>query len=90
MIFFYGGGYNSGYCGGWLYNGTNLAYLTNTIIVVVNYRLGALGFLYDNNNEIYGNMGYFDGVFATNWTKRNIPAFGGDKNKITIFGMYSF
>eukprot|EP01084_Bolivina_argentea_P285114 488856_1 len=86
MIFFYGGGYNSGFCGGWLYNGTNLAYLTNTIIVTVNYRVGALGFLYDNNNEIYGNMGYLDGVFATNWTKKNIASFGGNGNKITIFG----
>ncbi len=86
MVFFYGGGYDSGYCGGWLYNGTNLAHLTNTIIVTVNYRLGFLGFLYDENNKINGNMGYLDGVFATNWTKRNIGAFGGDSDKITIFG----
>lgn len=86
MLFFHGGGYSQGYGGGWLYNGSNLAFATDTIIVSANYRLGPLGWLYDNKYNIQGNQGYFDSLFALKWVKDNIKSFGGDPDKITIFG----
>jgi len=86
MLFFHGGGYSQGYGGGWLYNGTNLAFTTNTIIVSANYRLGPLGWLYDDQNGIQGNQGYFDSLSALKWVKYNIKAFGGDPDRMTIFG----
>ena len=86
MLFFHGGGYSQGYGGGWLYNGTNLAFTTDTIIVSANYRLGPLGWLYDDLYNIKGNQGYFDSLFALKWVKSNIAAFGGNPDQITIFG----
>ena len=86
LVFFYGGGYTQGYSGGWLYNGTNLAFGTNSVVVTVNYRVGILGFLLDESNGLLGNQGYLDTVFATQWTKRNIAQFGGDAAKMTVFG----
>ena len=68
MLFIHGGGFENGYGGGILYNSTNFANLTNHVIVSMNYRLGALGFLYDQNIGLRGNYGYMDQVMqATNF-----------------------
>merc|ERR1712136_326011 len=59
---------------------------TGTIMVTMNYRLGYLGFLTYDEAGISGNQGLKDQRMAMKWVHENIEAFGGDKNKITIFG----
>lgn len=62
------------------------------IIVTLNYRLGALGFLchlllgVDGVNEAGGNLGLWDQLAAITWVRENIAAFGGDPDNITVFG----
>jgi len=62
------------------------------IVVTINYRLGALGFLAhpvlsaESTNHVSGNYGIKDQQFALQWVRRNIAAFGGDPDNVTIFG----
>ena len=62
------------------------------IVVTINYRLGALGFLAhpaltaESPHHISGNYGIMDQQFALKWVQRNIGAFGGDPQRVTIFG----
>ena len=56
------------------------------MVVSINYRLGLLGFLNLNNAAVSGNQGLKDQVEALRWVQNNILAFGGDPNKVTIFG----
>lgn len=62
------------------------------ILVSINYRVGALGFLahdwlsQENKEGISGNYGILDQIAALKWVRENIGAFGGDKDKITVFG----
>lgn len=63
---------------------------TQSIIVVPQYRLGALGFLYmggaSKKTTIEGNFGLQDQVLAMEWVRDNIAAFGGDGNRVTLMG----
>lgn len=59
---------------------------TNTIYVTINYRLGALGFLWDESLGITGNYGYLDQLLALEWIYENIHQFGGDPESIIISG----
>ena len=79
---------------GSMYDGTNFA-LQDVILVSINYRLGALGFLNwspfgkaigKGIGSIKGNFGIADQILAMKWVEDNIERFGGDKSKITIFG----
>jgi carboxylesterase type B len=97
-VWIHGGSFTSG--SGAIYNGTGLvaASLSNSspiIVVSINYRLGILGFLVDQ--ELYdeksadgksttGNYGFLDQVQAIKWVKANIASFGGNPNDITIGG----
>jgi carboxylesterase type B len=58
------------------------------VLVSFNYRVGVIGFLSldDRSLNVPGNAGLKDQTFALKWIKRNISAFGGDPNDITIFG----
>ena len=90
-VWFHGGGYTEGAGSVDVYDGTNLARHA-LIVVTVNYRLGALGFLAlpqlsaESPNHVSGNYGFLDGIAALEWVKNNIAAFGGDPAKVTIGG----
>ncbi|KAK7500048.1 hypothetical protein BaRGS_00008595 [Batillaria attramentaria] len=64
----------------------NLAAFGNVIFVTFNYRLGALGFLSTDDQKAPGNYGLWDQRLALQWVHTNIGAFGGDPNKITLYG----
>ncbi|KAH0814588.1 hypothetical protein GEV33_008200 [Tenebrio molitor] len=85
MIFFHGGGW---LCGGGnsLWYGPDILLDRDVILVVTNYRLGPLGFLSTGDAACPGNNGMKDQNLAMRWVKDNVAAFGGDPEKITIFG----
>merc|ERR1711881_365798 len=58
----------------------------DVVVVTINYRLGPLGFLTFGNDLASGNLGLRDQQLAIQWTRNYIQNFGGDPNKITIFG----
>jgi len=74
------------------YDGTELAQNGNVVVVTINYRLGALGFISSrllSNESGYnasGNYGYMDQIRALKWVNRNIAAFGGEPGNITLLG----
>ncbi|CAM4025920.1 carboxylesterase/lipase family protein [Smaragdicoccus niigatensis] len=85
-IFIHGGSYSNGWSGEPIYLGERLARKGDIVYVSINYRLGALGYL---DLSLFGfptNLGIRDQVAALQWVNRNIAAFGGDPNNVTIFG----
>lgn len=58
----------------------------DVILVVVQYRLGYLGFLSTGDDAAPGNLGIWDQIEALRWVQKNIESFGGDPNRVTIFG----
>ena len=56
------------------------------VVVTINYRLGALGFMAIEGSDISGNQGLKDQLLSLRWVKENIANFGGDPNRITIAG----
>ena len=89
MVWIHGGGLTLGWGHQRGYDGTNLA-KQGVVLVSVNYRLGALGFLahpaLSAEAGTSGNYGLLDQVAALEWVQRNIAAFGGDRGNVTIFG----
>lgn len=91
MVWLHGGGFTSGSGSFTIYDGANLAAHHDVVVVTVNHRLNAFGFLYlaDIGGTRYaqaGNVGMLDIVQALQWVHDNIPAFGGDPGNVTIFG----
>lgn len=85
MVWIHGGGFVTG--SGSEYDGHILAETQDVIVVTINYRLGALGFLsHPELGDASGNFGLLDQEMALQWVKRNIEAFGGDPKRVTIFG----
>ncbi|KAG5895361.1 hypothetical protein JTB14_029588 [Gonioctena quinquepunctata] len=85
MFFIYGGGFIEGASVEINY-GANHFMDHDVIIVTSNYRVGPFGFLSTGDDVIPGNNGLKDQLLALQWTNENIQYFGGDPNKITIFG----
>jgi para-nitrobenzyl esterase len=91
MVWFHGGGYDQGTGGSIGYDGAGLALHQDVVVVSVNHRLNVLGYLFlgeAGGSEFEGsaNVGQLDLVAALQWVRDNISAFGGDPNKVLIFG----
>ena len=84
MVWIHGGDFTSGYADD--YNVNALVREGDIIVVTINYRLNIFGFLTASNPVQPGNAGLHDQVMALKWVKTNIGSFGGDPEKITIFG----
>ncbi|XP_050314656.1 esterase FE4-like isoform X2 [Anthonomus grandis grandis] len=84
MVWFYGGSFREGSAD--IYSPDYFMQENNVVIVTFNYRLGFFGFLSTEDDYAPGNYGMKDMVLALKWVQRNIHKFGGDKNRVTIFG----
>ena len=91
MVWIHGGAFNIGSGSQPEYDGRNLAG-KGVVLVTINYRLGPLGFLVhpllskESAQDTSGNYGLLDQIAALKWVQRNIAAFGGDPDRVTIFG----
>ena len=91
LVYFYGGGFVGGDGSEYRYDGASLA-RRGIVTVTVNYRLGVFGFLAlpaladESQHHATGNYGLLDQVAALRWVHRNIAAFGGDPDEVTIGG----
>ena len=91
MVWIHGGAFVTGAGTIGTYNGKHLAARGDVVVVTINYRLGALGFLNlrdatDGKHEARGVEGLRDQIAALNWVKENIARFGGDPQNVTVFG----
>ena len=92
MVYIHGGAYFSGGSADPLYNGANFAAAHDVVIVTINYRLNVFGSLCLwalPGGEDYVDAGYLnilDQICALEWIKENIAAFGGDPERVTLFG----
>lgn len=91
LVWIYGGGFNFGGTAEPTYNGAKLA-KKGVVLVSIAYRVGQLGFLAhpelsaEDPNHVSGNYGLLDMIAGLKWIKTNIAAFGGDPDRVTIFG----
>jgi para-nitrobenzyl esterase len=91
MVWFHGGGYAAGSANSPLSDGVRLCHRGNVVVVSVNHRLNAFGYLYlaelgGPEFKDSGNVGQLDLVLALEWVRDNIAEFGGDPNRVLIFG----
>ncbi|NMB51092.1 MAG: carboxylesterase family protein [Bacteroidales bacterium] len=91
FVWIYGGGFGAGSTSEPNYNGENLA-RKGVVLVSIAYRVGQLGFFAhpelsrENPQNVSGNYGLLDMIAGLQWIRDNIAAFGGDPDKVTIFG----
>lgn len=86
MVYLYGGGFTSGSGKNPNTDGTNLASRGDVVVVSVNYRVGNVGFLAFDDGVHNGNYALSDMVAALEWVKQYIQYFGGDADRVTLFG----
>jgi len=87
MVYFHGGAYSNGSVTDPLNDGAALAARGDVVVVTVNHRLNALGYLYlPGRFPDGGNAGQLDLICALEWVQRNIAAFGGDPGNVALFG----
>jgi para-nitrobenzyl esterase len=91
LVYFHGGAYNNGSVNSALYDGKHLCQRGDVVVVTVNHRLNAFGFLYlgaidPKQYPDSGNVGMLDLVLALKWVRENIAEFGGDPSRVLIFG----
>ncbi|MAJ09248.1 carboxylesterase family protein [Ponticaulis sp.] len=91
MFYIHGGAYSNGSGSDELYDGTRLATKGDVVVITVNHRLNAFGYLY--LDRLYpgafpdsGNAGQWDLILALNWVKQNAETFGGDPDRVMVFG----
>lgn len=91
LVWIYGGGFSFGMTSDPVSSGENLA-RKGVVLVSIAYRVGQLGFLShpelsaESESKTSGNYGLLDMIAGLQWIQKNIAAFGGDPNKVTIFG----
>ncbi|MBM89128.1 MAG: hypothetical protein CMQ41_12205 [Gammaproteobacteria bacterium] len=91
MVWIHGGALTRGSGATASYDGTNLA-LKGVVLVTINYRLGVFGYfahselVTESPTQAAGNYGLLDQMKALEWVQKNISAFGGDPENVTIFG----
>ena len=90
MVWLHGGGFAIGSSGEPQYDGSRLAHRGDVVVVGINHRLNALGYLYlgamHEDFADSGNVGQLDITLALRWVADNIAHFGGDPGNVTIFG----
>ncbi len=91
MVWIHGGSFETGAGSMAVYDGTRLAE-RGMVVVTINYRLGPLGFLAhpalsaESGLGVSGNYGLLDQIAALEWVQKNVAAFGGDPEAVTVFG----
>ncbi len=91
LVWIYGGAFNVGSASSAIYDGGPLAH-KGVIYVAINYRLGVMGFLAhpeltkESGHNASGNWGFLDQVAGLKWVQKNIAAFGGDPDNVTLIG----
>ena len=91
LVYLHGGGFSEGSGSVAVYDGEKLA-KKGLVVVTINYRLGALGFLAhpeltaESSHHASGNYGLLDQVLTLEWVRGNIAAFGGDPDNVTLAG----
>ncbi len=91
LVWIYGGGFAGGSTSTPTHNGEHLA-RKGVVLVSINYRVGALGFLAhpelsaESPQKVSGNYGLLDQIAGLRWVQKNIAKFGGDPDRVTIFG----
>jgi len=90
MVYIHGGAYSTGSGSAPIYDGVNLSRRGNVVVVTLNHRLNAFGYLYlgmiDERFADSGNAGQLDLVLALEWVRDNIAEFGGDPACVMVFG----
>ncbi|CAF0801751.1 unnamed protein product [Adineta steineri] len=86
LVWIYGGAFVTGSSTLDIYDGKILAATNDVIVVSMQYRLQSLGFLFLDRPDAPGNQGLYDQVLALEWIHHNIGYFGGDSQRITLFG----
>ena len=90
LVYIHGGGFNNGSGSDPLYDGSRLCSVGDVVVVTVNHRLNAFGYLYlgefDERFAESGNVGQFDLIAALQWVHEHAAEFGGDSDNVTVFG----
>ena len=91
MVWLHGGGFSSGSGSSAWYDGVRLAQKQDVVLVTINHRLNVFGYLYlgdlgGGEFRDAASVGMLDCVLALQWVKDNIASFGGDPNRVLIFG----
>ncbi|KAL1247760.1 hypothetical protein QQF64_023136 [Cirrhinus molitorella] len=84
MVWIHGGGLSLGAAS--LYDGSVLSAYQDVVVVLIQYRLGLLGFFSTGDEHAPGNYGFLDQLAALQWIQENVHTFGGDPGSVTIFG----
>jgi para-nitrobenzyl esterase len=91
LVYIHGGAYNNGSGSDPLYDGGNLSRHGDVVVITLNHRLNLFGYLYlaqhgDASHADSGNVGQLDLILALQWVRANIAQFGGDPERVLIFG----